>query len=249
MTQEKKTYFGNKLIPEGEKKPLVNKVFDTVASRYDLMNDLMSLTAHRLWKRFAARKTKLLPGQSALDLAGGTADIAILLGDRVGAKGSVTVCDINPDMLELGRDKCIDSGHIGNMSFVQGDAEAIPFDDNTFHAVTIGFGIRNVTHLDKAIREMTRVTKPGGRVLCLEFSRPFSAILARLYDAYSFSIIPAIGGAVAGDRAPYVYLAESIRRFPPQEEFKEMLEDAGLKKVRFHNLTGGIAAVHVGVKL
>ena len=249
MTDEGKTYFGNRLILEGEKKPLVNKVFDIVASRYDLMNDLMSLGTHRLWKRFLLRKTRLLAGQSALDLAGGTADIAILLKEKVGEQGSVTVCDINPDMLELGRDKCTDRGYIGNMTFVQGDAEAIPFDDNTFHAVTIGFGIRNVTHLDMALCEMTRVVKPGGRVLCLEFSRPFSAILGALYDAYSFSIIPAIGGAVAGDHAPYVYLAESIRRFPPQEEFKEMLEDAGLNRVRFHNLSGGIAAVHVGVKL
>lgn len=246
---EKMTYFGNQLIPEGEKEKKVREVFDSVAQRYDLMNDLMSFGIHRLWKRFVASETGLRPGKSALDVAGGTADIALLMADRVGSEGSVVVFDINGEMLKVGRDKCVDRGYLSNIRFAQGNAEEIPFEDNTFHCATVGFGIRNVTHLDRALSEMTRVVKPGGKVICLEFSRPESALLRKAYDLYSFSFIPSVGEMITGNRSAYEYLPESIRKFPPQEELKKMMQDAGLWKVKYHNLLNGIAAVHVGVKV
>lgn len=246
---EKMTYFGNQLIPEGEKEKKVREVFDSVAQRYDLMNDLMSFGIHRLWKRFVASETGLRPGQSALDVAGGTADIALLMADRVGSEGSVVVFDINGEMLKVGRDKCVDRGYLSNIRFAQGNAEEIPFEDNTFHCATVGFGIRNVTHLDRALSEMTRVVKPGGKVICLEFSRPESALLRKAYDLYSFSFIPSVGEMITGNRSAYEYLPESIRKFPPQEELKKMMQDAGLWKVKYHNLLNGIAAVHVGMKV
>jgi demethylmenaquinone methyltransferase/2-methoxy-6-polyprenyl-1,4-benzoquinol methylase len=243
------THFGSKLIPEEEKRARVADIFDSVAPRYDLMNDLMSMGTHRLWKRFAASETRLRPGDSAIDVAGGTADIALLMARLVGDSGGVVVYDINQEMLKHGRDKCIDRGYLKNMKFVQGNAEEIAFEQNTFHAATVGFGIRNVTHLERAFAEMARVVKPGGRVICLEFSRPEGALLKRLYDLYSFSFIPAVGKAVTGNRDAYVYLPESIRKFPPQEELKGIMESAGLYKVRYHNLFNGIAAVHIGVKV
>ncbi|MBZ0220511.1 MAG: bifunctional demethylmenaquinone methyltransferase/2-methoxy-6-polyprenyl-1,4-benzoquinol methylase UbiE [Candidatus Methylomirabilis sp.] len=246
---EKMTYFGNQLIPEAEKEKKVREVFDSVAQKYDFMNDLMSFGIHRLWKRFVASETGLRPGQSALDVAGGTADIAILMADRVGKEGNVVVFDINGEMLKVGRDKCIDRGYLSNIRFTQGNAEEIPFEDNSFHCATVGFGIRNVTHLDRALGEMTRVVKPGGKVICLEFSRPESALLRKAYDLYSFSFIPAVGEMITGNRSAYEYLPESIRKFPPQEELKRMMQDAGLWKVQYHNLLNGIAAVHVGVKI
>ncbi|WKZ32675.1 MAG: bifunctional demethylmenaquinone methyltransferase/2-methoxy-6-polyprenyl-1,4-benzoquinol methylase UbiE [Thermodesulfobacteriota bacterium] len=246
---EKMTYFGNQLIPEAEKEKKVREVFDSVAQRYDLMNDLMSFGIHRLWKRFVASEAGLRPGQSALDVAGGTADIALLMADRVGSEGSVVVFDINGEMLKVGRDKCVDRGYLSNIRFAQGNAEEIPFEDNTFHCATVGFGIRNVTHLDRALSEMTRVVKPGGKVICLEFSRPESALLRKAYDLYSFSFIPSVGEMITGNRSAYEYLPESIRKFPPQEELKKMMQDAGLWKVKYHNLLNGIAAVHVGVKV
>ncbi len=246
---EKMTHFGERLVPESDKRGLVNEVFDSVASKYDLMNDLMSMGTHRLWKRFVVAQMRLRVGDSAIDVAGGTADIALLMKKRVGPKGSVTVYDINREMLAVGRDKCIDRGHVKGMNFVLGNAEDIALADNTFHGAAVGFGIRNVTHLKKAFSEMARVVKPGGRVVCLEFSRPESAIVRRLYDAYSFSFIPAVGKAVTGNRDAYVYLPESIRKFPPQEELKGIMESVGLYKVRYHNLFNGIAAVHVGVKV
>ncbi len=249
MTEDnKKTHFGYREAKENEKHGLVKEVFDSVASKYDLMNDVMSLGTHRLWKKFIADRTGLNKGESLLDVAGGTADIALLCKDKVGETGQLTVFDINHEMLLRGRSKCIDRGVLKGMRFVCGDAESIPFPDNTFHAVTIGFGIRNVTNIPKALKEMTRVVKPGGKVLCLEFSHPVNKSFAKLYDLYSFSFIPAAGKLITGDRDSYRYLAESIRKFPAQDEFKTMMEEAGLAMVKYNNLFGGIAAVHEGVK-
>lgn len=244
---KKMTNFGEKIVPEEEKQGLVNEVFDTVAPRYDLMNDLMSLGTHRLWKRWVAGVTGLRPGDSAIDVAGGTADIALLMSKSVGPTGRVVVYDINGEMLRIGRDKCLDKGHV--LRFVQGDAERISFAENTFHAATVGFGIRNVTHLDRAFAEMARVVKPGGKVICLEFSHPRSSLLKRAYDLYSFSLIPAVGELVTGNRGAYQYLPESIRKFPDQEKLKGIMEGAGLYKVRYYNIFDGIAAVHIGSKV
>ena len=182
-------------------------------------------------------------------MAGGTADIAMLMARRVKDSGRVVVFDINREMLKVGRDKCVDSGFLGNIRFVQGNAEEIPFPDNTFHAATIGFGIRNVTRLGAAFKEMARIVKPGGRVICLEFSHVKNPALAKLYDFYSFSVIPAIGEAVTGNRDAYVYLPESIRKFPPQDELKKIMEDAGLYRVRYTDILSGIAAMHTGTKV
>ncbi|MFQ5466078.1 MAG: bifunctional demethylmenaquinone methyltransferase/2-methoxy-6-polyprenyl-1,4-benzoquinol methylase UbiE [Thermodesulfobacteriota bacterium] len=248
-TGRKMTHFGERLVPEEEKKELVKGVFDSVAERYDLMNDLMSLGTHRFWKRHVAGLTGLRPGGSAIDVAGGTGDIALLMSGQVGPGGTVVVYDINGEMLRVGRRKCVDRGCLKGLEFVQGDAEAIPFEDNTFDCATVGFGIRNVTHLDRAFSEMARVTRPGGRVICLEFSHPTSPLFSRLYDLYSFSLIPAIGELVTGNREAYTYLPESIRKFPPQEELKKIMEEAGLFRVRYHNLFNGVAAVHVGRKV
>lgn len=249
MEEKKTTYFGNKVIPEEEKRQRVKEIFDSVADKYDFMNDLMSLGTHRVWKRLVAMETGLREGDSAIDVAGGTADIALLMEERVGEKGSVAVYDINAEMLKVGRDKCIDRGVLKNIRFVQGNAEEISFADNTFHCATVGFGIRNVTHLERAFSEMARVVKPGGKVICLEFSHTENPLFGRLYDIYSFSVIPAIGEMVTGNRDAYVYLPESIRKFPPQEKLKKIMEDAGLYKVRYRNLFNGIAAIHVGVKV
>ncbi len=246
---ENKAFFGNILVPESERQSRVNEIFDSVAGRYDLMNDLMSLGTHRLWKRIVSEETGLRDGQSAIDVAGGTADISILMAKKVGRAGRVVVFDINREMLRCGRDKSIDRGFLGNIAFVQGNAEAISFADNTFHAATVGFGIRNVTRLEEAFREMARVTKPGGKVICLEFSRPRNPLLSRLYDMYSFSVIPRVGEAVTGNREAYTYLPESIRKFPPQEELKSIMEAVGLYRVRYKNLFNGIAAIHSGIKV
>jgi len=249
MEEKKLTHFGNAVIPEEEKVSRVREVFDTVADKYDLMNDLMSLGTHRIWKRLVASDTGLRPGDSALDVAGGTADIALLMSERVGEAGRVVVYDINKEMLRQGRAKCVDKGRLKGLEFVCGNAEEISFPDNTFHCATVGFGIRNVTHLDKAFAEMRRVVKPGGKVICLEFSRPSSSVIAKLYDLYSFNVIPEVGERVTGNRAAYVYLPESIRKFPPQEELKKIMESAGLYKVSYYNLFNGIAAVHIGYKV
>ena len=246
---DKETHFGNKVVPTEEKKDLVKEVFDSVAGKYDLMNDLMSLGTHRLWKRFVLAKMGLRPGESALDVAGGTGDLAIGMARQVGSKGKVTLFDINKEMLVLGKEKCIDHGLLKNIAYTQGDAEAIPFADNSFHLAVVGFGIRNVTHIDKALTEMARVVKPGGKVFCLEFSHPAGENFSKLYDLYSFKFIPAIGELVTKDRDSYTYLAESIRKFPTQDELKRMMEEAGLFKVKYYNLFGGIAALHTGYKV
>ncbi|MBI5047799.1 MAG: bifunctional demethylmenaquinone methyltransferase/2-methoxy-6-polyprenyl-1,4-benzoquinol methylase UbiE [Deltaproteobacteria bacterium] len=249
MDKKPTTHFGSKIIPVEEKKGRVQDIFTSVADKYDLMNDLMSFGIHRLWKRFVAEKTNLKPGDSAIDVCGGTADIAMLMAKRVGEKGRIVVYDINREMLETGREKCIDRGFLKSIRYVQGNAEEIAFADNTFHCATVGFGIRNVTYLEKAFGEMARVVKPGGRVICLEFSHPTSKTFSKLYDLYSFKVMPEIGEVVTGNREAYTYLPESIRKFPPQEELKKIMEDVGLFKVKYHNLFNGIAAVHIGIKV
>ncbi len=247
--EDKKTNFGYKVIPEGEKKGKVKEVFDSVAPKYDLMNDLMSLGTHRVWKRFLIEKTGLRLGGKALDVAGGTGDIAKLMAGKVGPTGEVVVYDINHEMLLHGRDKCIDDGFLMGIDFVEGDAEDIAFADSTFDVATVGFGIRNVTHIPRAFKEMARVVRPGGRVICLEFSHPTNPAFAKIYDAYSFGIIPLIGDIVTGNREAYQYLTESIRKFPPQEELKAIMEGAGLFGVKYYNLFNGVAALHVGHKV
>ncbi|MBE9531801.1 MAG: class I SAM-dependent methyltransferase, partial [Proteobacteria bacterium] len=198
---------------------------------------------------FVLDKMGLRPGQSAIDVAGGTADLAIGMAKQVGETGKVTLFDINREMLVLGKDKCIDHGLLKNLTYTQGDAEAIPFADSSFHLAVVGFGIRNVTHIDRALSEMARVVKPGGKVFCLEFSTPINEAFAKVYDLYSFKLIPAIGELVTKDRDSYTYLAESIRKFPKQDELKQMMEEAGLFKVKYYNLFGGIAALHMGYKV
>jgi len=247
--RERLTDFGYERVPIGEKKARVRGVFDSVAPRYDLMNDVMSLGLHRYWKRFTISQTGLRTGQQALDVAAGSGDLALGLARRVGRTGRVLVTDINRRMLELGRDRLLDEGIAGNVAYVQADAEALPFADRTFHCVTIGFGLRNVTDKDKALAEMYRVLKPGGRLLVLEFSKPLLGPLEPLYDAYSFQVLPRLGRLLARDAASYRYLAESIRRHPDQQTLMRMMERRGFERCRCHNLTTGIVALHVGYRL
>ena len=244
---DKTADFGFEQVPRAEKAERVRGVFDSVASRYDLMNDLMSFGAHRLWKRFALAQTGLRPGMQALDLAGGTGDLALALYGQVGESGRVVLSDINAAMLEQGRARMIDAGVLG-VEFVQADAEDLPFPDRSFDAVTIAFGLRNVTDKDAALRNMYRVLKPGGRALVLEFSTPVAPGLAPIYDAYSFKVLPALGRMVTGDEDAYRYLAESIRMHPDQATLKAMMETAGFERVSFANLAGGIVALHKGFK-
>ena len=238
--------FGFARVPESARQGLVNEVFSKVASRYDLMNDLMSLGIHRLWKRFAIDLCGIRPGHRVLDLAGGTGDIASRVLDAGGSGTKAVICDISKEMLDEGRARAKGREHL---AFVQGNAENLPFENGRFDAYTIAFGIRNVTHIDAALAEAYRVLKPGGRFLCLEFSNVEMPLLDRLYDAYSFNAIPALGRLVAGDADSYRYLVESIRRFPDQERFAQMIKDAGFERVRYRNLTGGIAAIHSGWRL
>lgn len=241
--------FGYEQVPVREKARRVRAVFESVASNYDLMNDLMSGGAHRLWKSFTLAQTGLRPGQHALDVAGGTGDLAAGMAAQVGATGSVLLTDINPAMLSRGRDAMIDRGCVGNVRFAIANAERLPFPDSSFDCVTIGFGLRNVTDKAAALRSMARVLKPGGQLLVLEFSHPVVPGLKPIYDAYSFSILPWLGKVVAKDEASYRYLAESIRRFPKQDELLGMMQDAGLEQCRYHNLSGGIVALHRGYRL
>ncbi len=239
------THFGFREVSAGAKPALVRRVFDSVATRYDLMNDLMSGGVHRLWKAAMIDLLAPRPGMHLLDVAGGTGDIAVrFLGRLGGAGGRVTVCDINPSMLRVGRDRTIDQGILGGIEWVCGDAEALPLADASVDALTIAFGIRNVTRIDRALAEARRVLKFGGRFLCLEFSHVGLPLLDRLYDAYSFRLLPALGGVVTGDRDAYQYLVESIRRFPDQESFAAMIAAAGLGQVAHRNLSGGVAALH-----
>lgn len=241
------TDFGYERVRREDKARRVRGVFDSVADNYDLMNDLMSGGVHRLWKRFALSLTGLRPGQVALDVAGGTGDIALGLARQVGTQGLVVLTDINAAMLAHGRDHLIDAGHIRGVEFVQANAEQLPFADGSFHCVTIAFGLRNVTDKQKALASMRRVLKPGGQLIVLEFSKPADA-LRPIYDAYSFRLLPLLGRLVARDEASYRYLAESIRMHPDQETLVAMMREAGLEDCRYHNLTGGIVAVHRGYR-
>ena len=241
--------FGYERVPWGEKKARVRGVFDSVASRYDLMNDAMSGGLHRLWKRFAIAKTGLRPGQHALDVAAGSGDLAVGLARRVGKTGRVVVTDINAAMLDEGRTRLTNNGIAGNVDYVLADAEALPFKDQSFHCVTIGFGLRNVTDKERALASLYRVLKPGGRLLVLEFSHAQLGPLAPLYELYSFKVLPRLGSWLAGDAASYRYLAESIRRHPDQETLKTMMERVGFERCEYFNLTAGIVALHSGYRL
>jgi demethylmenaquinone methyltransferase/2-methoxy-6-polyprenyl-1,4-benzoquinol methylase len=245
----KTTDFGYQRIPVEQKTRRVGQVFDSVAARYDLMNDLMSWGIHRLWKQFAVAIARIKRGQRVLDLAGGTGDMSARLARRVGSRGSVILADINGSMLSIGRDRLIDQGIAGTVQYVQANAESLPFPDNTFDVVTIAFGLRNVTHKDQALASMRRVLQPGGRVVILEFSQLVMPLLQRLYDSYSFTVLPWLGKLVVGDAESYRYLLESIRRHPDQETLKSLMESAGFDLIAYYNLSGGIAAVHCGYKL
>lgn len=238
--------FGYEQVPRQEKARRVRGVFESVADKYDVMNDLMSFGIHRLWKRFLFSQTGLRAGQRALDVAGGTGDIALGLARQVGPTGRVVLSDINAAMLAHGRDRVIDAGLVGVVGCTVANAECLPFPDRSFDAVTIAFGLRNVTDKAAALRDMRRVLKPGGQLLVLEFSRPVAPGLAPVYDAYSFKVLPRLGEWVANDAASYQYLAESIRMHPDQETLLGMFRDAGLEGCRYHNLTGGIVALHRG---
>ncbi len=242
------THFGFRTIAKDEKESMVAEVFHSVASKYDLMNDLMSFGIHRIWKRFTIDCSGVRRGQKVLDLAGGTGDLTAKFSRLVGETGSVILADINDSMLKMGREKLRDSGIVGNVRYVQANAEELPFPDNYFDCITISFGLRNVTDKDKALRSMFRVLKPGGRLLVLEFSKPLLDPLNKAYDTYSFHILPKIGELVANDSESYRYLAESIRMHPDQETLKEMMSDAGFDSVSYYNLTGGIVALHRGFK-
>ncbi|MGO9803785.1 MAG: class I SAM-dependent methyltransferase [Steroidobacteraceae bacterium] len=248
MTEERSTDFGFQRVPFGDKARRVRAVFDSVADRYDLMNDLMSAGAHRLWKRYTLALANLHAGQRALDVAGGSGDLALGLARQVGERGLVVLTDINAAMLARGRDRLLDAGCAGNVACVQANAERLPFADGSFDCITIGFGLRNVTDKPAALASMHRALKPGGQLLILEFSQPQLASLRPLYDAYSFRVLPFLGRVVAGDEASYRYLAESIRMHPDQETLLGMMRTAGLEGCGYHNLSGGIVAVHRGYR-
>jgi demethylmenaquinone methyltransferase/2-methoxy-6-polyprenyl-1,4-benzoquinol methylase len=248
MSDKKTTHFGYKDVDSDAKAGLVAGVFHSVAARYDIMNDLMSGGVHRIWKRFTIELSGVRRGNAVLDIAGGTGDLAARFAEIVGDKGRVVLADINDSMLQVGRDKLIDTGKLANIEFVQADAQYLPFPDNSFDCVSIAFGLRNVTDKDMALRSMLRVLKPGGRLLVLEFSKPENELLSKAYDTYSFNVLPRIGKLVTNDSESYQYLAESIRKHPNQETLKDMMEDAGFSQCEFHNMTGGIVALHKGIK-
>lgn len=249
MTNKDTTHFGFKQVDTHEKVNMVRGVFDSVASQYDVMNDLMSLGIHRIWKRAAIQLSNVRRGNTVLDLAGGTGDLTTLFEKRVGKEGKIVLADINSAMLRTGRDRLIDKGLVGNITYAQVNAECLPFEDNTFDCVCIAFGLRNVTDKDAALRSMHRVLKPGGCVIVLEFSHPIDPITEKVYDFYSFNILPKIGAVVAKDEESYRYLAESIRMHPKQDELKQMMENAGLERCEYFNMSQGIVAVHRGYKI
>ena len=244
-----KTHFGFEQVPADEKVKRIAGVFHSVTEKYDVMNDVMSLGIHRLWKRFTLSQTGLKAGQKVLDLAGGTGDLALRMSRMVGASGEVVLSDINASMLNKGRERLLDKGIAGNMGYVQADAECLPFPENYFDCITMAFGLRNVTDKEQALQSMYRILKPGGRLLVLEFSKPVAPGLAPIYDTYSFKLLPAMGKLIANDADSYRYLAESIRMHPDQETLKGMMQTAGFDKVSYHNMTGGIVALHKGFKI
>lgn len=242
------THFGYQTVALGEKEKKVGAVFHSVAKNYDLMNDLMSLGIHRLWKSFSIAISGVRTGQTVLDLAGGSGDLTRLLSQRVGENGRVYLADINAAMLSVGRDRLIDQGLFANICFIQANAEHLPFADNHFDCITIAFGLRNVTNKLTALESMFRTCKPGGKILVLEFSTPTVPLLKPVYDWYSFTLLPQIGEWFASDRESYQYLAESIRMHPAQDELKQMIEQAGFEDCYYHNLSGGIVALHIAHK-
>lgn len=241
-------WFGYEEVNPADKTRKVLGVFDSVADRYDLMNDLMSGGVHRLWKNRFVRKMRPRADKTLLDVAGGTGDIAFRYREKAGKDARITVCDINAEMLRVGKDRAIDRGYLTGFEWVVGNAESLPFDDSSFHLYSIAFGLRNVTHIDDALAEACRVLKPGGQFFCLEFSHVKNDWLRKVYDEYSFRVIPKIGEVVAQDRESYQYLVESIRQFPKQPELASRLIDAGFDDVSIVNLTGGIAAIHIASK-
>jgi demethylmenaquinone methyltransferase / 2-methoxy-6-polyprenyl-1,4-benzoquinol methylase len=245
---DKTTHFGYKTVNVEEKASKVAEVFHSVAGKYDLMNDLMSAGVHRLWKRMTIEMSGVRRGNSVLDIAGGTGDLTAKFSRIVGPEGTVVLADINDSMLKVGRDRLMDRGIVNNIQFSQADAQCLPFPDNTFDVITIAFGLRNVTDKDMALRSMLRVLKPGGRLLVLEFSKPGSPVLSKIYDTYSFSILPKLGKLFASDADSYQYLAESIRMHPDQQTLQGMMDEAGFANTDFHNMTGGVVALHRGVK-
>lgn len=249
MSESQTTHFGYRDVPEADKARLVGEVFTSVARKYDIMNDLMSCGVHRLWKRYFVATSGVRVGDRVLDLAGGTGDIASLLLPKVGDRGSVVVGDINRDMLRVGRDRLLDRGLARGLDWTQMDAESLPFPDRSFDCVTMAFGLRNVTHKERALAEIHRVLKIGGRALVLEFSAVRAEFLKPLYDFHSFQVLPRIGRLIAGDEASYRYLAESIRKHPDQETLKGMMEAAGFARVDVRNLSAGIVAIHRGYRV
>lgn len=245
---EKTTHFGYETVDAKEKAGRVAGVFHSVADNYDLMNDLMSAGIHRLWKHTTIEMSGVRKGHKVLDIAGGTGDLAAKFSKIVGSEGSVVLADINESMLKVGRDRLIDRGITENVTFSQADAQYLPFPDNTFNIITIAFGLRNVTDKDMALRSMLRVLKPGGKLLILEFSKPTSSLLSKIYDTYSFNVLPRLGRVFANDSDSYKYLAESIRMHPDQSTLLQMLDSAGFENTDFHNMTGGVVALHRGIK-
>jgi demethylmenaquinone methyltransferase/2-methoxy-6-polyprenyl-1,4-benzoquinol methylase len=247
MEQKDTTHFGYREVPVEDKARHVADVFHSVAGKYDLMNDLMSMGIHRLWKWFTINNSGVRRGATVLDIAGGTGDLTRKFSQMVGDTGKVVLADINASMLNVGRDRLTDAGVVGNVEYVQANAEALPFPDNSFDCITIAFGLRNVTDKDKALASMYRVLKPGGQLMVLEFSKP-ADWLAKVYDTYSFHLLPKIGKVITGDEESYRYLAESIRMHPDQDTLKQMMVDVGFERCDYHNMTAGIVALHRGYK-
>ncbi|MGJ8668393.1 MAG: bifunctional demethylmenaquinone methyltransferase/2-methoxy-6-polyprenyl-1,4-benzoquinol methylase UbiE [Oceanococcus sp.] len=245
---QKTTHFGYAEVDWNDKASKVSEVFDSVAGRYDIMNDLMSMGVHRAWKRFAIDLASIQRNDSVLDLAAGTGDLSSAMAPKLGPRGRLIMADYNAAMLVQGRDRLLDEGKADQAGYAQADAESLPFADDSFDCVTISFGLRNVRDKDKALKSILRVLKPGGRLLVLEFSKPNNPVLSKIYDTYSFEILPRIGQAVANDAESYRYLAESIRMHPDQDALKAMMDDAGFERTQYFNLTGGIVALHRGYK-
>ena len=242
------THFGFENVAKDEKVDRVADVFHSVAARYDIMNDLMSFGVHRIWKALTIEMSGVREGHRILDVAGGTGDLTRKFSKIVGDSGQVILADINSSMLEVGRERLTDQGFVSNIQYVQANAEFLPFEDNSFDCVSIAFGLRNVTDKDQALRAMTRILKPGGRLLVLEFSKPTNPVFEKLYDRYSFSILPKLGKLITKDSKSYQYLSESIRMHPDQDTLKDMMKQAGLKRCRYNNMTGGVVALHSGIK-